>query len=77
MSENSGRFKNALFGFSRSDVINYIEQKALEHNEQRNELARKLDEAQKQLSSLQQKLADTEARLQASLDDADEIGRAV
>jgi|GEM_PF-866433 len=71
MSENSGRFKNALFGFSRSDVINYIEQKALEHNEQRNELARKLDEAQKQLSSLQQKLADTEARLQASLDDAD------
>jgi chromosome segregation ATPase len=65
MSDKSSRFRNALVGFRRSDVLSYLEQRAHEHNEQRNELARKLEGSQKQLKEVQERLAQAEKELQA------------
>lgn len=79
MSDKNSRFRKSLVGFRRNDVLYYLEQKAREHNEQRNELARKLEDSQNQLGDLQQRLAELEIKLKAAGDEIEvknsEIGR--
>ena len=71
MSDKNSRFRKSLVGFHRSDVLDYLEQKSHEHNEQRNELARKLEDSQNQLGVLQQRLAELEIELKAARDEVE------
>lgn len=56
MNENAGRFRSALGGFHRQDVLNYIQSITQENQEQVQELTEKLEAAQAAQSAMEEEL---------------------
>lgn len=80
MAAESGRFRGALGGFNRRDVVQYIEKAAREHREETETLRARLDEEQRENNALKEELAglrsqsgdlaDQEAKVRASLEES-------
>ena len=64
MSETTGRFRSAAFGgFHRQDVLDYLEQRARAHQQEKEALQAGLEEAQKAREKAEEALAESQAQL--------------